>query len=177
MGTRNLTMVINKEGETKIAQYGQWDGYPEGQGVTILNFLKSADLEQLNKKLKNCTWVTQEQFDQFYKDAGHDGGQWVNMEVSDRMKSAHPQLNRDMAAEVLEHVYNSEKDVLLQNSEAAGKKGSWVEWSYIINLKENTLSVHGHIDEPAIKVYKLDALPEEKRFISDFEENDEEDKM
>ena len=24
MGTRNLTMVINQEGEKKVAQYGQW---------------------------------------------------------------------------------------------------------------------------------------------------------
>ena len=27
MGTRNLTMVINQEGEKKVAQYGQWDRY------------------------------------------------------------------------------------------------------------------------------------------------------
>ena len=38
MGTRNVTMVIHK-GETKVAQYGQWDGTPDGQGVTILGFL------------------------------------------------------------------------------------------------------------------------------------------
>ena len=38
MGTRNLTMVIHKE-EPKIAQYGQWDGYPSGQGSTALKFL------------------------------------------------------------------------------------------------------------------------------------------
>ena len=40
MGTRNLTLVKDKEGKTKVAQYGQWDGYPEGQGSTILNFIK-----------------------------------------------------------------------------------------------------------------------------------------
>ena len=39
MGTRNLTCVI-KDGKYRVAQYGQWDGYPEGQGMNILNFLK-----------------------------------------------------------------------------------------------------------------------------------------
>ena len=41
MGTRNLTMVINQKGEKKVAQYGQWDGYPSGVGVSVLNFLKN----------------------------------------------------------------------------------------------------------------------------------------
>jgi hypothetical protein len=38
MGTRHLIKVIYNK-ETKVAQYGQWDGYPDGQGLTILNFL------------------------------------------------------------------------------------------------------------------------------------------
>ena len=32
MGTRNLTMVIQDQ-QTRIAQYGQWDGFPDGQGI------------------------------------------------------------------------------------------------------------------------------------------------
>ena len=32
MGTRNLTAVY-LDGQYKVAQYGQWDGYPEGQGI------------------------------------------------------------------------------------------------------------------------------------------------
>ena len=28
MGTRHAQYVINREGEEKVAQYGQWDGYP-----------------------------------------------------------------------------------------------------------------------------------------------------
>lgn len=39
MGTRNLTAVY-LDGQYKVAQYGQWDGYPEGQGITVLTFLR-----------------------------------------------------------------------------------------------------------------------------------------
>lgn len=34
MGTRNLTAVY-LDGQYKVAQYGQWDGYPEGRGGLI----------------------------------------------------------------------------------------------------------------------------------------------
>ena len=49
MGTKHLTMVKNEEGEIKVAQYGQWDGYPSGQGAHILEFCK--DKENLNLSL------------------------------------------------------------------------------------------------------------------------------
>lgn len=41
MGTRNLTIVIDKQGALKVAQYGQWDGYPSGQGAVVLEFAKN----------------------------------------------------------------------------------------------------------------------------------------
>ena len=44
MGTRNLTLVINQEGEKKVAQYGQWDGYPSGVGAGVLRFLKNKEV-------------------------------------------------------------------------------------------------------------------------------------
>lgn len=40
MGTRNLTLVWYK-GKWRIAQYGQWDGQPDGQGVRILRFINN----------------------------------------------------------------------------------------------------------------------------------------
>lgn len=40
MGTRNLTMVM-VDGVYKVAQYGQWDGYPSGQGITVFIFSRN----------------------------------------------------------------------------------------------------------------------------------------
>jgi hypothetical protein len=40
MGTRNLTCVVI-DGQFKVAQYCQWDGYPSGQGATVYKFCKT----------------------------------------------------------------------------------------------------------------------------------------
>lgn len=39
MGTRHLILVYYN-GAYHIAQYGQWDGYPSGQGLTVLRFCR-----------------------------------------------------------------------------------------------------------------------------------------
>jgi hypothetical protein len=38
MGTRHL-IEVKIDGELKVAQYGQWDGYLTGQGVNIADFI------------------------------------------------------------------------------------------------------------------------------------------
>lgn len=50
MGTRHLIIVVSQQ-EVKVAQYGQWDGYPDGQGKRILTFLRKAKLGRFAKKL------------------------------------------------------------------------------------------------------------------------------
>ena len=53
MGTRHLTIVA-AAGGYPVAQYGQWDGYPSGQGVTALNFLKTLTPEQRAEFKAKC---------------------------------------------------------------------------------------------------------------------------
>lgn len=171
MGTRNLTMVISN-GKTKVAQYGQWDGYPSGQGETILNFLKGADLKKFKQKIDTLPkWVTQRQLNKFWKDVGHDtkkSGGWVSCDIADKFKVNNPQLDRDMAAEVLQFIYDAEKPVLLKDDSAFMEDGTWCEWAYVIDLDKKTFSVKVGAD----KTYSLTKLPTVKKLSKDCKENE-----
>ena len=50
MGTRHLIIAIT-DGETKLRQYGQWDGYPYSEGLNVLQFLRSHDLDKLKSMI------------------------------------------------------------------------------------------------------------------------------
>ncbi|KAH0393586.1 hypothetical protein KCU89_g12258, partial [Aureobasidium melanogenum] len=51
MGTRNLTLVYYN-GQYRIVQYGQWDGFPDGQGLNVLSFLlDSTNIRKLEEAL------------------------------------------------------------------------------------------------------------------------------
>ena len=44
MGTRSLTHVKDKKGKTIVTIYCQFDGYPEGMGQDLLNFIKGGQV-------------------------------------------------------------------------------------------------------------------------------------
>ena len=44
MGTRSLTFVYDEDGDAIINMYAQWDGYPEGHGQEIANFLQGKEI-------------------------------------------------------------------------------------------------------------------------------------
>ena len=52
MGTRSLTHFV-EEGETLATIYRQFDGYPEGHGIELLNFLR--DMHIVNGM--NSQWI------------------------------------------------------------------------------------------------------------------------
>lgn len=67
MGTRHAQYVINKEGERKVAQYGQWDGYPKGQGLDILHFLSTIDLDKFNNEVSKLRVANDEDYERINK--------------------------------------------------------------------------------------------------------------
>lgn len=166
MGTRNLTLVI-AHGETKIAQYGQWDGYPSGQGITILTFLRGTDLEDFKEKLNNpnLRFVTdedQKEMDYYLTSIGVEG-EWMNLDQSDKFKQEYPLLSRDNGGDILSMVYEETKKenpgkLFLHDSTEFAKDSLLCEWAYVVDFDKNTFESY--------KGFNQSPLTEDDRFFS-----------
>lgn len=196
MGTRNLTMVIQNE-KPVVAQYGQWDGYPKGQGYTVLEFLRKVDLKKFNEKLKNVRFVNaadEKKIQAFMKKIGCPDG-WMTSEQSAKYHEKYPYMSRDHGAKILDLIYTSDGEVLLQDSTSFAGDSLFCEWAYVIDLDNNTLECYGGFNkqplnegerfkdaEPTdsgylpitcIKKYPLDKLPTKRQFVKDLEPKEE----
>lgn len=195
MGTRHLIMVVHG-GETKVAQYGQWDGYPSGQGITVLNFLKKRSILKFKKKLSNCRFMNDDdkkKLDNFLKSIGSSDG-WLNDEQSTKYHEAYPYLSRDIGADILDIIYKSQNEILLQDSSEFAGNSLFCEWGYIIDLDQNQLEVYEGFNEEILtkgrfsnqpvsdngygqikllKTYYLDDLPTPSQFVADLTPEEE----
>lgn len=144
MGTRNLTMVIKGE-KTRVAQYGQWDGYPEGQGATILNFLKTNDLNRFSEQLENVRFTTEEDeknVNKFLESIGSKDG-WMNMEQAAKYHLAYPYNSRDIGGQILELIHESTDDeIVLVDSTDFAQDSLFCEWAYVVDLDNRKLEVY-----------------------------------
>lgn len=148
MGTRNLTCVV-LNGEYRIAQYGQWDGYPSGQGATALEFLHSTSLVKFIERVKACRYATNEEIEQAYKAAGADGSGFVSGAIVEKFQQHFPLINRDHGAEILALVRDSTGEVVLNNQLSFASDSLFCEYAYVIDLDKMTFEVyHGFNKEP-----------------------------
>ena len=141
MGTRHFIGVIS-DGKYKIANYGQFDGYIEGQGAMILNFLSKADLNIFRKKLNNCRFIEQSELRQLYVNAGdvpENKSGFVTSEVAKNFSEMYPSLTREAGAHILDIVYNSIGEVPLWNREDFLSDELWCEFGYVIDMDRETL--------------------------------------
>jgi hypothetical protein len=175
MGTRSLTAVINREGEMKVAQYGQYDGYPSKVGADVLNFLLGdGNLEKLENALQRVRFLDPQGVDKdFIEEYDRNAPEWV-LGPDNRTESQKAWwrnfCHRWIAAGVLSNIINSELEeiVLLDSRETATGDGS-VEWSYVIDFSKMEFSVYEHTNELAIIIYSLLELPTVEQFLSDLE--------
>lgn len=197
MGTRHLICVV-KNGEYKVAQYGQWDGYPDGQGTGVLKFLTGMNKELFTQKVEQLSFATEEEHKQTYIDAGAEpNSEWVTMDVSDRHKKLYPENSRDTGSDILGMVQNSTKPLKLINGIDFADDSLFCEWAYVVDLDKNTFEVYEGFNKTPLaeseRFYKaeqgkmeyypvkhvishnLNALPLEDEFLSFFKTESEED--
>jgi hypothetical protein len=146
MGTRNLTAVY-LDGEPRIAQYGQWDGYPSGQGATVLAFLSKMDRPKFEAALRASHWLTDEEI------AAINAGDW---------HKTHGYLSRDTGAKILGVVHESGGLGLVNRLDFAADS-LFCEWAYVIDLDSNVLEVYkGFNTAPVPAGERFANLPKEK---------------
>lgn len=140
MGTRNLTMVRSDK-KIRVAQYGQWDGYPTGQGQEIADFLKKADLKKFKKILKTVKEYKHKEIIKAYSDEGATG-QWITSDVAKKVYAKHPSLDRDHGAGILTLIYEGKVN-RVQLSEDFKNDRLFCEYWYEVNLDDDTVTMNG----------------------------------
>ena len=149
MGTRNIT-IVKVGGKTKVAQYGQWDGYPTGQGQTIADFLKKVDLEKFKAQVKKLGVYSSADLAKAWKDAGaNPKDEWVSSDISDKKNKAHPELCRDHGAGILQLIYDgvvAKVDLFSgYDTKTGGLVGdSWIEYWYEIDLDKEIIKMNNN---------------------------------
>jgi len=162
MGTRHLLMVISKK-QTKVAQYGQWDGYPSGQGVSILKFLFNVDLKEFQNRVDKLRFMNDNDYKElkaFYKSIGvkKNGGFDIKQNALIQKKYYH--LSRGCSSDILPlimgetietEIYGEVKpqkisinyDVRFLEDESNFVNDSlFCEWAYVIDLDKKTFEVY-----------------------------------
>lgn len=194
MGTRHLVCVV-VDGQYKVAQYGQWDGYPSGQGVTALNFLREQfDREKFLARLAAAYEPDQGQIEKMNARLEAE-----NAEVG----ALYPSMSRDTGAGILALIQDSTEPVPLRSAISFAADSLMCEWAYVIDLDKNTFEVfQGFNQEPLaegerfygwpekftgerinatyhpvrlLASFPLDALPAEDEFLARCEPSEEEE--
>lgn len=149
MGTRHRQAVITKEGEMKIQQYGQWDGYPEGQGKDILNYLRSGNLKKYQENLSKVPLINDKQLEEVDKDSN-----WVNN---------YPYLSRDCGSKI--HQMIEDGEVKFVKHTDLEECQQWCEGFYTIDFEKGLFITEYYSHKVELK---LNELPTDEEYLQMF---------
>lgn len=195
MGTRHL-IVVKKDNEIKVAQYGQWDGYPSGQGIDILKFLRNKKrIKRLCDKMKIVRFIDETGKDKEFIDGYNKRCENGDKRTDEEKKWFETYITRDLGSDILYNIMESkDKEILLINNYEFGKESLFCEYAYFIDLDSKTLEVFGGFNKDKmaqdkrfyvekgldydgkyfgiklIKTYNLDILPTKKQFLADLKD-------
>lgn len=202
MGTRHLTCVVSG-GEYKVAQYGQWDGYPSGQGIEILAFLRGGlNRDVFLPNLAQTFQPTEEQIKTWWLEVGHDienGGGFVDHAIAKQFSKKHPSLSRDTGGEILSLIQGSGEPLPVRVYKEFAADSLFCEWAYVVDFDKNTFEVFEGFNHDPLKederfygvtcdsgnngyhpvrhrkTYPLDSLPTDEEFLAELEPKEEDE--
>lgn len=161
MGTRGITEVIF-EGKTVIAQYGQWDHYPSGQGLVAFKFLKSpGNIDSLINNLGLIYYPSTAELDNMYAPYTNENGM-MTMDDGDRFNNDYPSLTRDTGARILEVIATATESVPIYLSDDFKDDALMCEGVYTVNLDDRTFTSYYNDEETTIPFSQLLSLDEEQ---------------
>ncbi len=154
MGTRHLTCVVY-QGRFVVAQYGRCDGYPDGQGLTLVNFLRTPpNIQRLQNGLQH---IYEPSYEEVYRVKGQiaefmrsNADIWLAFVARPSADSPLrlpcglcPSLSRDTGAGILEVISQATADnkvpVIL---DLPFINNTWdCEWAYVVDLDKAVLEV------------------------------------
>lgn len=141
MGTRNLT-IVKLNGKVRVAQYGQWDGYPTGQGKKIAAFLqaKNFDLAVFKQNIDKIKWATKDQMESAWNEFGSANSMGMN-EYDKSYSKKYPEFSRNTAAEILSLIHAG-GITMLKNELAFLKDSLFCEWAYELDLDKEVVKIY-----------------------------------
>jgi hypothetical protein len=158
MGTRNLTVVKDKAGTNRIAQYGQWDGYPSYSGIQALEFLRNKDWQALlQSNLDLVQFVGDEEVDQLYKQ--FETTDWENKDFL----NAYPGLHRDTGIGILAVVANATDTIKTVDNTEFANDSLFCEGIYEVDFSTNKFTSNFN---DVVAMYDLDNLPTDEEYLS-----------
>lgn len=161
MGTRNLTKVIDKDGTLVVAQYGQWDGYPTGQGVSMLSFISEYGmLDKIEKSLCKCRFIEQAEIDQMWFRYQEVTKFAPAREDHNGFHTIYPSLSRDTATDILKVIVYSNEDVMLSDESSFEKDELFCEGIYTLNYQTREFTSWFNGDTVTVSIDKLPTVEE-----------------
>ena len=165
MGTRNLTKVIDAEGITRVAQYGQWDGYPEYTGTRILDFIKEHKmLEKIEQSLVKARFLTQDELSEISKPFV-DENDMMTFEQGTEFSLNYPSLSRDTGCDILKVLVYSGGSIPLADESEFENDDLFCEGVYTIDFSTRKFTTkYGGFEES----FSLDTLPNNEDYLKAF---------
>lgn len=138
-----------KNGVTK-ATYSHWDGYPDGLGENVVEFIKSTTVNELNQIFDKLIMIdsnTKPTVEQIENCLPYFNGS-VSTGKTDEWYCLLHKTQGDL------NVYKTDLKYMIDDSNFI-KSSLFCEWAYVINLDENVLEVYeGFQKEPQKNRYE-----------------------